>query len=179
MIKKIKYPGIRENQASSMVEMMITTAIFSMMILAAYLINTAGANSYDVNQTKVNVQQETRKAMDFIYYELRQSSASVIADVPEDGQWHNSISFQTPASVLNGTIVWSSNPISYSLSNGSLTRTQSENSRIIANHIETMIFRRNGDTPSIVDIEIVASDISPRGLPLESRTDFKVHLRND
>jgi len=79
-------------EAFSLVELMVSVAIFVVIIGASYALMSGGKTSWHSGDTKVELQQDLRQAMDDISFELSESSPVRVA-VAAGG---NSITFEIP-----------------------------------------------------------------------------------
>lgn len=93
----------------TLVEMMVSVAIFGLLFLAIFAILTAGNNVFQRDAIYLELQQNTRNGMDRIVREVRESRSSVITVEAANA---DRISFNTP----NET------GIRYYLSSGALIR---------------------------------------------------------
>src|SRR5690348_12219687 len=95
---------IQSKKGITLVEMLIAVSILSLLVGSLYVILNAGQASWETNRTKIELHQETRKAMDWMINDLRQAGNSSIVDVPANGTWYNQITFKTPSGVSSGSI---------------------------------------------------------------------------
>lgn len=161
----------------SLVEAMIVMALFSFVLAGVYFSMEVGQRSWQVNEARVEVQEELRKGMDFLIYELRQTGVNGIIDLAEDG---TSITFSLPSSVSSsGSIVWNSaSPVTIAVTNDgteNLVRTQAGVSRVLARNISDVDFVQNGDS---LDITLSAQEASANGPMFTRSFNVIVQLRN-
>jgi len=112
-----------------------------------------------------------------IVMELRDSGTSQVS-CPDDGSLCLYMTFSVSQGINNvtGFIDWSG-PISYTLSSGQIIRSEGADSRVLANNITTMTFKRN-ESPRIVWINLETSRETTYGQTLSASLDSAVQLRN-
>ena len=146
------------------------------------MILLSGSESWQINSTKVEVQQEARKAGDWIKQELIQSGASTITNVPANGTWYTTITFKTAIGTSGGSISWSANTIQYSIvaagTGRRLVRTSGGTTRVLAVSMQSLQFRRQAATPNVVEVNLQARKLTPKGTTLTNNSNFKVKMRN-
>jgi prepilin-type N-terminal cleavage/methylation domain-containing protein len=179
-IKKLSNKLSTSEKGFSLVEVMVTIFIASIVIAGLYTILLMGEQSWDVNSVNIRLTQESRKAFDWMEYDLRQSGTSPsYIDVDTDGTWYTSIEFSVPEGVVGGGIVWVADTIRFSLNGEQLIRTEGANSKVVAQNISALKFRRFSANPHILEIEITVSDETARGDLIELEKDYKIQLRNN
>ncbi len=167
---------------------MIVLLIFTIIVGAIFTVMNASRASWYSGNVQVDVQQETRKAMDSIIKELRQSSQTTISGVPNDGNLYSSISFRIPSDIDNdgdvinasGNIEWGSQ-ITYSLgglNNEQVLRASGGSTTVLANDIINLQFRRAVSSPNIVEITLQAQKNTVQGRTMQSTLVSNVNLRN-
>lgn len=168
--------------AFSLIELMIALLISSLIIASMLAVSITGERIWQIGDANIELQQDLRKGEDWIIEELRQGGVSTISDVPADGLWYNnSITFEIPANVINGAIVWQDDSIQYflgGLGGKQLIRVVGSMQRVLANNIVSFQARRQASTPSIVEIVIRSEKKSTKGDVLQANSNFKVKLRN-
>lgn len=151
---KIKYNKI----GFTLVEIMLVSVLLAIMLGSIYTVLNTGRLSMSAGETQLTIQQESRRGLNAMIKELRQTSPSNITDVPADGLEYNSITFQIPSNIsVNGT-AWSSS-IQYSLGglNGAqLISTQSGSQRVLANYITSVIFTRDAMAADLLSVQVTA-----------------------
>ena len=166
----------------SLFEVMTVALLFLVLLSIGYIVLGGGKNSYDVLQNKMSLQHEIRKAINRMTPELRQTSASYIADVPADNNWHEQITFQVPSSYSNGTI-WSEQ-IVYSLggtNNTQLIKSTNTTSEVLATNVEYVGFKRFPSEPEIINIRLDVKKPVRTGFTSQNMTiniDTQVKMRN-
>jgi prepilin-type N-terminal cleavage/methylation domain-containing protein len=170
----------KSESGMSLVEVMVTVVIFSFVLGAIYTVLNTGEAAWETNKTRIELQQETRKAMDWMINDLRQAGNSSIVDVPADGlTTHHQITFKTPSTVTNGTIQWNASSIVFALNGTNLRRTLGAGTpKIIAQNISSVTFRRQATSSNIVEITITSQKTSAKGLVVQYPFSFNVRIRN-
>lgn len=149
---------LKNHGAFTLFETIIAVFLLTIIMACIFTVLATAKNSLKSGESRLNVQQESRRGLREIVRELRQTSASTITGVPADGLTYNSITFQIPVSIGATGTTWSSN-IQYSLgglNSAQLLRTQSGNQTVLANNISALTFSRGAATPNIVNINITA-----------------------
>lgn len=162
----------------TMVEMLVCILIFSYIAGGLYTVISVGDSSYQNNSAQVELQQELRKGMEWMKFELQQAGPTSISNVPSNGSWYTSISFKIPTGVSSGAISWATNPIQFSRSGTDLLRTYSGTSRVIAQDITSIQFRRTSAAPKILEIAMTGQVTAIKGETLQDTLNFKIKLRN-
>lgn len=102
-------------KAFSLLEVLISVAIFLIIASAMFALLTSGRKAFDMGAAQIDVEQEARRALDYMSKELRQSSDSKINGVAK-GANGNTIIFEIPYDIdndgdviddLSGGIEWS------------------------------------------------------------------------
>jgi len=178
----------------TLVELMVVIFIFSIIMAATFAVLSIGRQSWHTGSTQVELQQETRRAMDRMVKELRQSGQTTIVGVLADGNPYFAITFQLPEDAgsdddaLDGTgnIEWG-NQITYSLAGNQVQRASAGSTTILANKVATLEFKRSPDNPmtpdvdesNIIEISLQAQkDALPGGRQMQSTLNSQVTLRN-
>lgn len=172
----------------TLVEVMIVLAIFSIVGGAIFATLAIGRTSWQSGNVQVEVQQESRRGINRMVKELRQSGSATIVGVPADGEYHNSIAFQMPEDIdgdgdvvdANGNIEWGSQ-ITYSmggLDGKQLLRSKGGQVEVLANNITNFQFRRQATTPSIIEITLQSQKTTIQGQLIGTTLSTQVRLRN-
>ena len=165
----------------SLVEAIVTVVLFSIIGGACFAIFLSGADSWQVNSVKLELQQELRKAADWMRQDLWEAGVSTITNVPADGSWHTTITFRVSNGVSGGNILWSTNTIQFLLggtNNSQLQRQSGAQTKILAQDMQTLQFRRQATTPNILEMSFAAQKRTTKGALLTQNTTFKITLRN-
>ena len=179
--------------------MLVTMAVFSILMAAMFSILSIGRNSWYQGGTQVDVQQEARKAMDRIVRELRESGSQKVTTITGE------ITFQISTGVdSNGDIIWGAYTnwadsstavagyaIKYYLSSNQLYRSILDSypsgsavgtDAVMANNIQSLAFTGNGPPITTVDIQVVTQKTVLQGgsslRNLEFTLNSKAALRN-
>jgi Tfp pilus assembly protein PilW len=171
--RKLKNP-----MGFTLVEALVTMIIFLMVIGGLYSTLLVGESSWQNNSTKIELQQEMRKAMEWMRYELQQAGNASITTVPADGTWYTSISFKIPSGVTGGALVWGSNAIVFSKSGTRLIRTSAATTKTLANNLYSVQFRRQAASSNLLEVALVGRKTPIKGEEIEYPLDFDVKLRN-
>lgn len=174
--------GLRETAGFSLVEVLITVSLFAILFTACFIVLLSGSKSWEINSTKMQVQQELRKAVDWIKEDMFDAGQSTITNVPADGSWYSTITFKVPTGVSGNAPVWSSSTTQFVLGGGATANQLQEITggvtRILANKIQSLQFRRQSTSPGIVEVSVQAQKTSTKGTLVTMSTSFKVKLRN-
>jgi prepilin-type N-terminal cleavage/methylation domain-containing protein len=165
----------------SLAEVLVTVVIFSVLMAAVNTILLVGDSSWQTNRVQVELQQDLRKAMDWMKDDLRQTGSSAIDDVPADGEWYTSITFQMVTGVTGGTLTWNSNTTQFVLGgtdSNQLQRIEDSTTKVIAQNIESLEFRRLAAAPDIIEVALEAEKDTVKGVTITSTLDFEIQLRN-
>jgi len=146
-------------------------------LAVCYTLFVSGSDSWETNNVTLELQQELRKAAEWLKQDLVQGGASTITDVPADGAWYTAITFRTCAGISNGNIAWSSNTVNFARSGTQLVRTSGSSTRTLAQNIGTLQFKRDVGSPQVVYVNLQASKTA-KGRSLTADSGFKVTLRN-
>lgn len=161
----------------TLLEMMIVAALVAIIGSALFMAMSTGRTSWYEADTQIALQQELGKAMRQITDDVVQSSKTQIS-IPADGVVYSSLTFNISRGVLsNGIINWSM-PITYALVGGQINRSQGSASRILANNITQMNFRRQVLSSNIVRINLTAQKSTVLNRLLNASLESAVSLRN-
>ncbi len=165
----------------TLVEVMITVLLFSVLLGACLMLFLSGSETWMTTSTQVEIQQEIRKSVDWMKQDLLQAGASTITNVPADGAWYTSITFRTANGISSGAISWSADTITFQRGGtGSLQlqRVSGGQTRVLANSINTLQFRRQASSSQVVEVNVVAQKNTIKGRTISSTATFKVDLMN-
>ena len=168
----------QENSGYTLVEALITVLLFSIILGACVMVLLTGTDSWQVNNTLVEVQQDLRKAEDWMKEDLVEAGTTTISGVPADGNPYYTITFKVASSISGGNIVWSTDTIQFQLSSNDLQRIQGTQTKTLAYNIQSLQFRRQASTSNIVEVSLQAQKNTPRGALITATKNFQVKIRN-
>jgi hypothetical protein len=169
-------------------EFIMVVLIFSMIMGGIFGILTVGRQSWHTGSIQVELQQQARRAMDWMVREIRQSGLDYAPEHPgeviglaDDGLVHNTITFRMSQGWdnINDWIDWG-NQIQYSvggLNNQQLLRSEGPQTTVLANNVVGLEFRRQPGSP-IVELSLQAQKVSAPGRTLQRTLNSQVVLRN-
>jgi len=173
------------NKGFSLAEILVTALIFSVIMGAIHTTMVIGDSSWNLNSTNIALQQELRKAMDWMKDDLRQTGTAAVTNVPADGNWYTTITFQMVSGVSGGVITWNSDTTQFVLGGTPATQLQRiENSitKVLALDIQSLQFRRLASAPDVIEVALVAqkssSKVGSASGVISSSLTFKVQMRN-
>ena len=182
--------GQTKRAGLTLIELMVVILIFLIISAAIFGVLSVGRQSWRTGSTQVELQQETRKAMDWMIKEIRQSGldygpkyAGQVIGLAADDNFHNTITFRKSEGWdnTNAWIDWG-NQVTYLLGglNGEqLLRTSGGSTIILANKVVSLQFKRPSATPKVVEISLQAQkDAMPGGRTMQSTLNSQVTLRN-
>jgi Tfp pilus assembly protein PilW len=163
----------------TLVEAMMAIVLFVMLFGATILVYISGTESWNANETALQVRQDLRRAITRISEDLRKAGTSSIVNVAAGGGPQATITFRTVTGIASGVATWSSNTTTYSVSGGHLLKQVGLGTpTTAATNISSVSFERESSTPDIVDVTIVGSKDSFKGRDFTVTGTFSVHLRN-
>ncbi|MFH1479173.1 MAG: prepilin-type N-terminal cleavage/methylation domain-containing protein [Candidatus Omnitrophota bacterium] len=152
-----------KNKGFSLIELVLVIFIFSIITGVLFGFLSHARNSWYIGGSKVDLQNETRRALHEITKDLRQTRASTITGVPEDNLNHNSIIFQIPTNISDAGVTTWSDPIQYilgGLNNRQILKTDGTTQRVAANDISQLAFRRDPAKANTIYITIIGQKAS-------------------
>ncbi len=153
-------------------------SIVIVLIFAVALFFTYTTQAKQAKEIKKVLAVENKKAIDALMGELYQAGMSSISNVPANGKWYHSVTFQKINVTTSNETEWTQ-PISYMYHNKQFKRVYSGRADIVANYVTSFKVRRLAKSPSIIEIEIV---FNKKNSVLLHKTDlvanFKIKLRN-
>jgi len=160
-------------KAFTLVELLMTILLFAIIVMAIYTVLNLANAYYPVDMGLLDLQQQSRQAMEWITREARQSSSKAsnitITTISSDV---DSITFTTPTK----------SGVYYYLNGSTLMREYpSGTTRIVARDIARLKFTRADDVPNktaILTIDIRAAKTILRK-PLTIQIIEKVRVRNE
>ncbi|MFA6357477.1 MAG: hypothetical protein WCY09_02280 [Candidatus Omnitrophota bacterium] len=153
----------------TLIEILVSTLIFSIIMIAIGLAMVAGKNSLFTSDTPTQLRQNLLFSIMSMTRDLRETSPSKTNLA--SGTNSNSLTFQVPFDnnsdgiVVDtiGNIEWSGN-ITYSVNNANqLIRTQGPVTSIISPNITTLRFSRPSGEDNIIQIDLTAGKINSTG----------------
>lgn len=175
----------KDHRGATLVEMMVTVIIFAFILTICYAILISGSDSWETNSARVELQQELRKAMDWVSQDLRQAGSVSITDVPANGATYTSITFRKSAGVSGGNLVWDANTTRYFLGGTGgtqlLRQVGSQAASVIAQNIQSVQFSRQASTANVVSVSLQTQKTTLRRKMLTAeapRLTLKIYLRN-
>lgn len=143
---------LNKRNGLTLVEVLLTTFIVGIIFAALLFTLNMGNLSSVVSGGKLEVQQEVRRAMDWMVKDLRQTSRTQLAVIDSNGnnvtfvqllsnETFSDPEFRTCFGYADGNVTWSSNQIGYSLdaSNHKIIRTSSDTNQTWEfNHIANL-----------------------------------------
>ncbi len=168
----------KHSQGFTLPEMMMSMAVFSLMMILMGFIIRNGQEGTQLAGIKMNLEESARESLYKMGQEIREASPSRVSVI----NGGTSLSFQVPASVDNsGTITWSS-PITYQVGgNGTqLTRidTGTGQSTVLANDIQTVAFATTGNPVATVTYTLTARGAMINGRNLSLTSSGEARVRN-
>ena len=140
-----------------------------------------GSKSWQTNNADMEVKQELRKAIAWLKDDLIQGGFATVVGVPADGNPYTSITFNKAAGVSNGSVVWSATPIQYirgGTGSTQLLRIAGGQTKVIAQDIQTLNFRRQNSSPNVVEVTVQCQKSSAQSPGVSVSSVFKVNMRN-
>ncbi len=177
-VKKMSRFSLTRVSGLTLVEILVTVVVYSVVMTAAYSVLTSGIMTWQVNNVKVELQQDLRKAMDWMMLDLRQAGAVSIDDVPVSNSWSTVITFSVANGVSGGGTTWTSDKIKYYLSGALLKRQYGASVRDIAQDISVLQVRRPVLAPNTVEVNLQAQRQTTQGHTVQLNQSFVVKLRN-
>jgi len=175
----------KDHRGVTLVEVMTTVVIFSFILGICYALLISGSDSWETNSARVELQQELRKAMDWITQDLRQAGSASIVNVPADGNAYTSITFRKSAGVSGGNLVWDSSTTRYFLGGTGgtqlLRQVGAQTASVIAQNIQSLQFSRQTSTANVVNVSIQTQKTTLRRKMLTEKAPsltLKILLRN-
>jgi len=117
--------------------------IILMVLTGMVFLKIKHRNEY---QQKLILAQEMRKALEHLMIDLSQARPGSLQDVPNDGQWHNRLEFESRG---QGLLV-------YTIHNGNLYKQSHGQEELIADYIDLLRIRRQQTAPDIIEVQVEA-----------------------
>ena len=170
--------NLNSQKGFTLPEVLVSTFIFAGVTAICLALLLAGTNAWKNNKVQNELQGETRKAMEWIKEDLRQSGVNGISNVPADGSNYTTITFQEVTGVTNGSAIWSASNFVYALSGTDLQRTANGSTRTVAQNIQSLQFKRLLTTPNLLEVSLTAQGTTDGGRIITIASTVDVRLRN-
>ena len=179
---------MRRDYGFVLAEFIMVVLIFSMIMGAIFGVLTVGRQSWHTASIRAELQQEARRAMDWMVREIRQSGLDYAPQFPgqaiglaDDGLVHNTITFRMSQGWdnVNDWIDWG-NQTQYSiggLNNQQLLRSEGVQVMVLANNVVGLEFRRQPGSP-VVEIGLQVQKVGAPGRTLQWSLNSQVVVRN-
>ena len=172
----------------TLIETFVSLLIFTIVAAGVFLLMTSGTKTWYSSDAQIELQDELRLAMSQIVNDLKLSSppklytdATLLQPFPNDGNPYGSIAFFIDEGVdVSGVIIWSLQPISYTLSGNQILRSDGTNTTVVANKITGMNFTRPrpASFTNVVQIGLSAQKTTQQGQTLNASLISSVSVRN-
>jgi len=156
----------------TLVELMVVALLTSVVMSAIFMVMSSGRSTWFETDAQVSVQQELRKAMQTMKFDLAMSGPKKIS-CADNGVAVTSISF----SVSNGSGTWTG-PVNYSVSSGHLLRVNGTDTRYLANNVSALTFMRSAASPRMLQINMTVSKLTMANRNINVTQRAGVYLRN-
>jgi len=170
----------------SMVELMVVSTIFVVIILAIIAISIGGNRAWVTSEAQIDINTQARRIMRQLTDELSQAGPGMVTITTISASEDN-ITFQMPVSFAAGVITWS-DQIRYSLGgiNGEqIVRTTINpvtfaviSTEIFSNYVTTLQFSYTDTEQDAVAIRLGLDRQSLAGDTLQMQLDSQVAFRN-
>lgn len=172
------YTRITTKAGFSLIEVMFSLAILLIVSGGLLSVFAAGDDTWQVNRTRIGLQQEARRAMENMIYDLRHASSSSVVNVLADGTPFTSITFRKPNNVTNGTLQWNGVDTVIGLSGTNLQKTEGNTVQVLARDVSAVTFTRTSTAPDILLVSLTTQRSTNEGLAVDYTLNFDVQLRN-
>jgi len=166
----------RKIKGFTLPEMMVSLAIFSLMMLLVSVILRGGEEQLRLSDHKMSLQESLRESLYRMALEVRESSPSRVS-VTNGG---STLVVQIPTGVSDfGVIIWSA-PITYQVGgNGKqLVRIQGGQASVLANDIQSVAFQTTGNPTGTIVFNVAAQRTLIDGRVLSLASSGEAKLRN-
>lgn len=169
---------MKNKKGFTLIELMVSVALFSMMMLLVGMVMQRGEAQTHMNENQIVIQDNLRQALYGMGQEIRESSPSQVGITNNGGL----LTFRIPASVNNsGSITWS-NPITYQVggTGRQLVRSDTGSGRntILANDIQSVTFSATGVPAATITYSVTAQRTLTNGRVLSVTSTGEARLRN-
>lgn len=175
-----------------LVEMLVVAAIFTFIITAVFNVLLTGSRGFETGDVQIEVEQEARRAIDYMVKELRQTNANKIS-TPASGMSASIITFEIPCDVdadgdvisATGGVEWSNDAganrigtITYSMSGGQILRALSLGGQaVLANRITALSFNRPLGK-DLIEISLTAEKYALKGFSSAGNPKVTINLNS-
>lgn len=142
----------------TMLEAAITTVLLVGVFGVCCATMVFTQNSMARGEEQIRGHERLRKSKTRLMDELTCAGSATIVGVPPDGAWYQSIQFRVCVDVVNGSPVFSANPISYALVGDELVRTENDVSMTVSNKIMAFWVKRYLNRPENLEVVLVAQN---------------------
>ena len=154
---------MKNKNGFTVVEIMVCIVIISFIVLGIYDIMIVGGKSWNTDMGRLDLQQESRLAMDGMTRELREGSKSAVSRTDGGAK----IEFSHPEATGS---------IKYYIEDGKFIREYpASNKKILANDASSLNFSRSGD---VIEVQL-DSGKTVLGKNLAFSLEEKVRMRNE
>lgn len=169
---------MKNKKGFTLIELMVSVALFSMMMLLVGMVMQRGEAQTNMNENQIVIQDNLRQALYGMGQEIRESSPSQVSITNNGGL----LTLRIPASVNNsGSITWS-NPITYQVggTGRQLVRSDTGSGRntILANNIQSVTFNATGVPAATITYSVIAQRTLRNGRVLSVTSTGEARLRN-
>jgi len=172
----------KNRKGFTLVESIVMVLIFTILFGACVVVLSSGTDNWQANKTKLEINEELRKAMNRITEDLVQAGASTMdSTVPANGNSYNSATFNLATGISGGNITWSTNTVTYArggTNSMQILRTSGTDSTVISSDISTLTFTRQASSSDVVEVSMAASKDTDKGTTITLTLNFKVYVRN-
>jgi len=178
------FAKLRLVRGFTLVEILVASAIFSILLLAVFMVMDAGRTSWLTGDALVELRQEVVKAFTIMEQEMKEIRPGDLGLAI--GASSNSLTFRvTQDNDADGTVLdslanieWSGN-IVYSLNGASqIIRTAGGASSILANNIIVLQFSRPVGSTNLLQVDITAQKMTGNRRLVQDTGQIVIKMRN-
>src|SRR3990167_9478559 len=108
MLSIYKKFDLQKNRSGfTLPEVLVTLLLLTAVSALTLSLMLSGTRSWQMNKTQILLQGELRKAAEWIKEDMRQSGSGGITNVPADGTWYTTVTFQKVTGASGGATTWS------------------------------------------------------------------------